>query len=63
MVAQTENASTRTAVEDGVNSPDAVVFRGDGEPKTPEGLVARLSEDRQQPRNRGRQLLERRRSG
>ena len=44
MVAQTESASTRTAVEDGVNSPDAVVFRGDGEPKSPEGLVARLSE-------------------
>ncbi|MCE2457137.1 MAG: aminotransferase class I/II-fold pyridoxal phosphate-dependent enzyme [Dehalococcoidia bacterium] len=44
MVAQAQSEGARTAVEDGVNAPDAVVFRGDGEPKTPEGLVARLSE-------------------
>ena len=44
MVAQMPSADAQTVVEDGVNSPDAVVFRGDGEPKTPEGLVARLSE-------------------
>ncbi len=44
MVAQTQNSAAQTAVEGGVNAPDAVVFRGDGEPKTPEGLVARLSE-------------------
>ena len=44
MVAQTQNPATQTGGDDGINSPDAVVFRGDGEPKTPEGLVARLSE-------------------
>ncbi len=44
MVAQTQGSAAQTAVEDRVNAPDAVVFRGDGEPKTPEGLVAKLSE-------------------
>ncbi len=44
MVAQTQSTAAQTAAEGGVDSPDAVVFRGDGEPKTPEGLVARLSE-------------------
>ena len=44
MVAQTQDPSTQTVGDDGINSADAVVFRGDGEPKTPEGLVARLSE-------------------
>ena len=44
MVAKAESVAARTAVEDGINASDAVVFRGDGEPKTPEGLVARLSE-------------------
>ena len=44
MVAQTQIAGAQTVVEDGINSSDAVVFRGDGEPKTPEGLVARLSD-------------------
>ena len=44
MVAQMQSAGAQSVVEDGINSSDAVVFRGDGEPKTPEGLVARLSE-------------------
>ena len=44
MVVQAQSVGSQTGVEDGVNSPDAVVFRGDGEPKTPEGLVARLSD-------------------
>ena len=44
MVAQTKKSSVRTVRDDGVNSAEAVVFRGDGEPKTPESLVARLSD-------------------
>ena len=44
MVAQTQNPSAQTVGDDGINAADAVVFRGDGEPKTPEGLVTRLSE-------------------
>jgi threonine aldolase len=44
MVAQTKNSITRTVRDDGINSADAVVFRGDGEPKTPESLVATLSD-------------------
>ena len=44
MVAQVRSTSAQSVVEDGINSSDAVVFRGDGEPKTPEGLVARLAE-------------------
>ena len=44
MIAQTKNSITRTVKDDGINSADAVVFRGDGEPKTPESLVATLSD-------------------
>ena len=44
MVAQTKNPGTQAVEDEGVNAPDAVVFRGDGEPKTPEGLVALLSD-------------------
>ena len=44
MVAQTKNPGAQTVEDEGINSADAVVFRGDGEPKTPEGLVALLSD-------------------
>ena len=44
MVAQTKDSSTQTVKDDGVNSAEAVVFRGDGEPKTPESLAGRLAD-------------------
>ena len=44
MIAQTKNSNTRTVKDDGINSADAVVFRGDGEPRTPESLVATLTD-------------------
>ena len=42
----TQSTDTRTGHIPGpdINSPKAVVFRGDGEPKTPMGTVARLAE-------------------
>ena len=44
MVTQATGVNARSIVGDGINSPDAVVFRGDGEPKTPNGLVDRLAD-------------------
>ena len=41
MVAQTKKSNVQTV---SIDSAEAVIFRGDGEPKTPESLVTRLSD-------------------